>query len=80
MCSHTFTLLFKKDICDHRNVSIKLLCVCVCLSSRDIIFLVRVSSFFSYFFVFSSSDKCVYIAIGIIAASIIYEVSEFLIL
>ena len=37
-------------ICDHQNVSMKLLYVSVCLSSGDLfIFLVRVSLFFSYF-------------------------------
>ena len=39
-----------KDICDCQNISIKLLCVYWCLSYGDLlIFLVRVSSFYSYF-------------------------------
>ena len=47
---HIYSLLIKKDICDHQTVSVKLLCVYVFLSSTDLfIFLVRISSFFSYF-------------------------------
>ena len=42
----------EKDICYGQNVSVKLLCVCVCLLSGDLlIFLVEVPSFFFYFFV-----------------------------
>ena len=40
VCSHTFTLLIEKDICDHQNISVKLSCVYLCLSSGDL------SSFF----------------------------------
>ena len=49
LCSHTFTLfLIEIDICDCRNVSVKLPCVYVCLSSRNLfIFSARVSSLFS---------------------------------
>ena len=49
---HVFTyfLLIEKDICDHQNVSIKLLRVCVCfLPGYLFIFSIRVSSFFFYF-------------------------------
>ena len=47
VCLHTFT---------RQNISIKLPCICVCLSSRNFfIFSVRVSSFFSYFCVIRSS-------------------------
>jgi len=50
MCSHTFTLLIEKDICDSWNISIKLQCVCLCLLPRDLFFFFgRDSSFFSYF-------------------------------
>ena len=46
-----YSLLTEKDICDCQNVSVKILYVCVCLLSGELfIFLVRVSSFFSYFF------------------------------
>ena len=48
--TYIYSLLIKKCICDRRNVSAKLPCVNVCLSSGDLfIFSVRVSSFFSYF-------------------------------
>ena len=48
--TYIYSLLKEKEVCDHRNVTIKLPCVCVCLSPRDIfIFSVIVSSFFSYF-------------------------------
>ena len=48
--TYIYSLLIKKYICDCRNVSIKLLCVCVCLLPRDVvIFSIGVSSFFSYF-------------------------------
>ena len=45
-----YSLLIEKDVCGRQNVSVKLSCVCVCLSSGDflIFFSVRVSSFFSY--------------------------------
>ena len=51
--NHVFTyiycLVIEKDICDSQNVSVKFQCVYVCLSLGDLfIFLVRVSSFFSY--------------------------------
>ena len=47
---YIYSLLIEKDICDHWNVSVKLPCVCVCLSSRDFfIFSVRFSPFCSYF-------------------------------
>ena len=37
-CVHIiYSLLIEKDICDRQNVSIKLLCVFVCLSSRDLL-------------------------------------------
>ena len=39
-------------ICDHQNISVKLPCVCVCLSSKDLlIFSVRISSFSIHFYV-----------------------------
>jgi hypothetical protein len=48
--TYIYSLLIKKDICDCWNISIKLQCVCMCLSSRNLFILsVRVSSFFSYF-------------------------------
>jgi len=48
--SYIYSLLIERDICDCWNVSVKLLCVYVYLSSEDLfIFSVRVSSFFSYF-------------------------------
>ena len=43
--TYIYSLLVNKDICDHWNVSVKLLCVCVCFSSEEIF----ISSFFSYF-------------------------------
>ena len=53
--------LIEKDICDHRNISIKLPCVCVCLSSAHLFILsVRVSSFFSYFFMFMTFSFFLY--------------------
>ena len=49
--TYIYSHLMEKDICDCRNISVNFLCVYVCHSSRDLfIFLVRVSSFFSYFF------------------------------
>ena len=47
-CVHIhLSILIEKSICDCQNVSIKLPCVYMCLSSRDLfILLVRVSSFF----------------------------------
>ena len=51
---YIYSLQIKKDICDRRNISIKLLCVCVCLWSGELfIFSIRVSSLVSYFFVLS---------------------------
>ena len=45
-----YSLMIEKDIYDCRNLSVKLPCVYVCLSSRDLfIFSARVVSFFSYF-------------------------------
>ena len=50
MFPYIYSLLVEKNICDHQNVLIKLLCVCVCLLSGDLfIFSVRDFSFFSYF-------------------------------
>ena len=50
--TYIYPLLIEKDIWDRWNISVKLLCVRVCLSSTDLfIFLIRVSSFFSYFFI-----------------------------
>ena len=47
--TYIYSLLIKKDICVHWNVSVKVLFVYVCLSSGDLlIFSVRVSSLFSY--------------------------------
>ena len=34
--TYIYSLLIKKDICDHQNISIKLRCVCVCLSSGNL--------------------------------------------
>ena len=52
--TYIYSLLIEKDICDRRKISAKLLCVCICLSSGDLfIFSIRVSSFYSYFFVLS---------------------------
>ena len=46
MYSHTFTFLIEKDICDGQNISVKLPCVYVCLSSWGLfIFLVFPLSF-----------------------------------
>jgi hypothetical protein len=50
--TNIYSLLIEKDIRDCQNVSIKVLCVCVCLSSGDLfIFSVKVSTFFSYFLI-----------------------------
>ena len=50
--TYIYSFLIEKDICDHRNVSIKIPCVSVCLSSEPLfIYSVRVSSFFSYFYI-----------------------------
>ena len=50
--TYFYTLLIEKGICDCWNVSVKLPCIYLCLSSRDIfIFPVRVSCFFSYFYI-----------------------------
>ena len=47
--TYIYSLLIRKDICDHQNVSVKLPCVYVGLSSEDLfIFLVKVSSSFPY--------------------------------
>ena len=52
--TYIYSLLIEKDICDHKNVSVKLPCVYVCLSCGDhSMFLVRVS--FSYFWVTHTS-------------------------
>jgi len=48
--TYTYSLLNERDICDCWNILVKLPCVYVCLSSGDLFILsVRVSSFFSYF-------------------------------
>ena len=47
---YIYSLLIEKDIYNCGNVSVKLPCVCVCLSFGDIfVFSVRISSFSSYF-------------------------------
>ena len=46
--TYFYSLLIEKDICDRRNISIKLLCVP--FVRRSLHFLVRVSSFFSFLF------------------------------
>ena len=54
--TYTYSLLIEKDIYDCWNVSVKLPCIYVCLSSGDLFsFSVRVSSFFSYFCVIRTS-------------------------
>ena len=50
MFTYIYSLLIQKYICDFRNVSMRLSCVFVCLSSGDLFNLsVTVSSFLSYF-------------------------------
>ena len=44
------TLLSEKDICDPQNISIKLPCVCVCLSSGDLFHFFGKSFLFLFFF------------------------------
>ena len=60
-CVHNvYSLLIEKDICDCWNVSIKLPCVCVCLSSGDLFTLsVKVSYFlcYLYFSIFLSTGS-----------------------
>ena len=47
--TYIYSHLIEKDSCDCRKISVKLSCVYVCISSRDLfIFSIRVSSFFSY--------------------------------
>ena len=47
MFTYIYSLLIETDICDCRNVSVKLSCVYLCLSSRDLfIFSVRVFFFY----------------------------------
>ena len=46
--TYSYSLLIKKDICDHQNISIKLPCVYVPFIRRSL-FSVRVSPFFSLF-------------------------------
>ena len=49
---YVYSLLIEKDICDSLNVSVKLPCVYMCLSSKDLFiyfFSIRVSTYFSYF-------------------------------
>ena len=54
--TYTYSLLIVKDICDCRNVLVKLSCVYVCLSSGDPFkFSVRVSPFFPCFCVIRNS-------------------------
>ena len=36
-CSHKFTLLIEKDVCDRQNILNKFPCVCVCHSSGDLL-------------------------------------------
>ena len=47
MFTYIHSLLIEKDGCDRRNISIKFPCVCVCLSYRNLQFLVRVFPFLS---------------------------------
>ena len=55
--TYIYSLLIEKNICDHQNILAKLSCVYVCLSTTDLfIFSVRVSSFFSYFFLMSQKS------------------------
>ena len=35
--TYIYSLLIEQDICDRQNVSIKLLCICVCRSPRDLL-------------------------------------------
>jgi hypothetical protein len=49
--TYIYSLLIERDICDCQNISVKCPCVYVYVSSGDLfIYLVRVSSFFSYIF------------------------------
>ena len=51
---HVFTqiysLLIEKDICDCLKISIKLPCVCMCLSSRDLFYFFGTSFLFLFLF------------------------------
>jgi hypothetical protein len=48
--TYIYSLMIEKDICDCQNISIKLLCVYLCLSFGDLfVFSVRVFSFYLYF-------------------------------
>ena len=47
--TYIYSILIEKDICDRRNISVKLPCVCVCLIPRALHFSARVSAFFSCF-------------------------------
>ena len=50
LCVHIHVLfLIKKDICDRQNISIKLLCVCVCLTPGDL-FILPVGFLFLFLF------------------------------
>ena len=56
---YIYSFLIKKDICDHQNISIKLPCVCVCLSSGDLfIFQIRVFPFFFPIFCVIINPNC----------------------
>ena len=44
-----YTLLIEKDICDCRNISVKLPCVNMCISSRDL-FIISESFLFLFLF------------------------------
>ena len=60
--TYIYFLLIEKDVCDRRNVSVKLPCVYVYPSfGYLIIFSVRVSSFFSHFCIY----KLVYIQLNL---------------
>ena len=45
---YIYSLLIENNIYDHRKISIKLLCVCVCLSSGDLHFFCKSFPCFSY--------------------------------
>ena len=54
--TYSYSLLIEENICDCRNVSVRLPCVYLCISSGDLlIFSARVSSFYSYFCVIHNS-------------------------
>ena len=70
------SLLIKEDICDDQNISVKLVCVYVCLSSRDL-FIFRKSFLFLFLFLCSLliGNRCFFYLFMVSYIYIVFSIS-----